>query len=67
MFSDGYADQIGGPDNKRFRYRPFKELLLSSCTIPLLDQKKLLIETHAQWQDDNYQIDDVMVLGFEIN
>jgi serine phosphatase RsbU (regulator of sigma subunit) len=64
MFSDGFADQFGGVDGKRFKYKPFKQLLLENCEKPMIDQKSELDKAFYSWKQDCDQIDDVMVLGF---
>ena len=66
MFSDGYADQFGGPRNKKFRYRQFQELLLSVYNLPLGEQKEKLYRTMIDWKGDNDQVDDILILGFRI-
>ncbi len=67
MFSDGYADQFGGSEGKRLRSKPFKEILLTNCTLAMEQQKIILERSFDQWKQNHQQIDDVMVLGFEIN
>jgi len=64
LFSDGYADQFGGPDNKKFMYRRLRHILLTISKYPLPDQKRILDETITSWMRDNEQIDDMMILGF---
>jgi serine phosphatase RsbU (regulator of sigma subunit) len=64
MFSDGFSDQFGGVDGKRFKYKPFKQLLLENCEKPMIDQKSELDKAFYNWKQDCDQIDDVMVLGF---
>jgi sigma-B regulation protein RsbU (phosphoserine phosphatase) len=66
LFSDGFADQFGGPRNKKFRYRQFQELLLEIHTRPLKEQKQLLEQTILEWKGDLSQVDDIMVLGYKI-
>jgi phosphoserine phosphatase RsbU/P len=66
MFTDGYADQFGGPNNKKFRYRQFQELLLSIHELPLTEQKDRLLRTIADWRGDNIQVDDILILGFKL-
>lgn len=66
MFTDGYADQFGGPNNKKFRYRQFQELLLSVHKLPLAEQKDKLRRTIADWRGDNIQVDDILILGFKL-
>jgi serine phosphatase RsbU (regulator of sigma subunit) len=64
MFSDGYVDQFGGADNKKFMYRRFRYLLLNIHLFPFSDQKAILEENIREWMGPNAQIDDIMVLGF---
>jgi serine phosphatase RsbU (regulator of sigma subunit) len=66
MFSDGYADQFGGPENRKFKYSQFRELLLSLHRLPLNDQKRKLEKAFIDWKGANPQIDDVMVLGYRL-
>jgi serine phosphatase RsbU (regulator of sigma subunit) len=66
MFSDGYADQFGGPNIKKFKYAQLKELLVSIHKLPVKEQKKKLDKTFHDWKGTNPQIDDVMVLGLKI-
>ena len=64
MFSDGYTDQFGGPNNKKFMYRRFRHLLLAIHSFPMEEQKNILKESMVSWQRENEQVDDVMVMGF---
>jgi len=63
LFSDGYADQFGGPKGKKFRYKQFKQLLLSINAHGMNEQYKILDETFINWTGDLEQIDDVIVIG----
>ena len=65
MFSDGYADQFGGSENKKFMYRRLRYLLMSIHSFPMDDQKTILDENIRTWMGDNDQIDDIMVIGFK--
>lgn len=64
MFSDGYVDQFGGSDNKKFMYRRFRYLLLNIHLYPFSDQKAILEENMKNWMGRNVQVDDIMVIGF---
>ena len=66
MFSDGFADQFGGPDDKKFKYGRFKKLLLKISSYPLNKQKEILDTTFEEWKGNKEQIDDVTVLGIKI-
>ncbi len=65
LFSDGYADQFGGPDNKKFMYRRLRHLLLTISKYPLKDQESILDETITKWMQECEQIDDMMIMGFK--
>jgi serine phosphatase RsbU (regulator of sigma subunit) len=64
LFSDGYVDQFGGTENKKFMYRRFRYLLLSIHGFPFNDQKAILDENIRNWMGRNVQVDDIMVIGF---
>jgi two-component system, sensor histidine kinase LadS len=74
-FSDGYADQFGGPNGKKFMYKQFKEVLISIAQLPVDEQKIKLSEIFNNWinyKDENgttfeyEQIDDVLIIGIKI-
>jgi serine phosphatase RsbU (regulator of sigma subunit) len=64
LFSDGYIDQFGGSENKKFMYRRFRYLLLTIHSFPVNDQKAILEENMKTWMGSNEQVDDMMVIGF---
>jgi serine phosphatase RsbU (regulator of sigma subunit)/CheY-like chemotaxis protein len=66
LFSDGFADQYGGPDNKKFTFRRLKELFSHIAALPMPEQKKRLQNEFEAWKQDYEQTDDVVVLGFKI-
>jgi ligand-binding sensor domain-containing protein/serine phosphatase RsbU (regulator of sigma subunit) len=63
LFSDGYSDQFGGPEGKKFKYRRFRHLLLTIHKIPLEKQLAILDASIEEWKGDNDQVDDIMVIG----
>ncbi|MEZ5070502.1 MAG: SpoIIE family protein phosphatase [Bacteroidales bacterium] len=63
LFSDGYADQFGGPSNKKYKYGPFKELLIRISPLSMEEQKEALREEMARWKGDTDQVDDILVFG----
>lgn len=74
-FSDGYADQFGGPNGKKFMYKQFKEVLIRLAPLPEEEQKIQLEQIFNNWinyRDENgstfeyEQIDDVLVIGIRI-
>jgi serine phosphatase RsbU (regulator of sigma subunit) len=64
IFSDGYVDQFGGNENKKFMYRRFRYLLTTIHHFPVNDQKAILDENIKTWMGSNEQVDDIMVIGF---
>jgi serine phosphatase RsbU (regulator of sigma subunit) len=64
IFSDGYVDQFGGSENKKFMYRRFRYLLMTIHQLHLSDQKVILEDNIRTWMNGNVQIDDMMVIGF---
>ncbi len=66
-FTDGYADQFGGPEGKKFRYKQFESLLISNSNLPFEEQKNILNQTIEQWKGTGHeQIDDILVIGVGI-
>jgi serine phosphatase RsbU (regulator of sigma subunit) len=66
IFSDGYADQFGGPDNKKFKTSLLQNLLLSISDYTMEEQKKLILDRLKKWQGNNEQVDDILLMGVRI-
>lgn len=66
LFTDGFPDQKGGPNKKKFYYAPFKELLFSIHHLNLNDQEVVLDKTITTWADGKEQIDDILLMGIRI-
>jgi serine phosphatase RsbU (regulator of sigma subunit) len=66
LFSDGFVDQFGGKDRKKFKAVNFKQLLLSVHKESMEKQKKIIEDTFETWRADFEQIDDVCVVGIRI-
>ena len=64
LFSDGYADQFGGPEGKKFKYRRFRHLLLTIHQYPMEEQQRLLEERINRWKGNAEQVDDILIIGF---
>ena len=62
-FSDGYADQFGGPDHKKFLTKNFRKLLLSIQHLSMIDQGNHLEEVFMDYRQEAEQVDDVVVIG----
>lgn len=63
ILSDGYVDQFGGIEGKKFKLRRFRNLLLNIHKLPAEAQRKYLYDTITAWKGMNEQIDDIMVIG----
>ena len=67
IFSDGYADQFGGPRGKKFMYRQFKETLISTIHESMENQKQLLDKRIESWRGSLEQVDDIVIFGVEVD
>ena len=65
IFSDGFADQFGGPKQTKFKINNFKKLLLEISEKPMSSQKKILEERFYKWKGDLDQVDDIIVIGIQ--
>ncbi len=65
-FTDGYADQFGGKSGKKYKYKQFRQYLLSLSSIPANEQKQKLDEEFESWKGELEQIDDVCVIGVRV-
>ena len=67
VFSDGYADQFGGNNGKKFMYRQFRETLLSIKDLSMPEQKRVLDQKIENWKGSYEQVDDILVIGVKID
>ncbi|HRH02832.1 MAG TPA: SpoIIE family protein phosphatase [Bacteroidia bacterium] len=67
IFSDGYVDQFGGPNGKKYMANRFRNLLLEICEKPVEEQKKILDNQLLDWQGVHEQVDDILVIGLKIS
>lgn len=66
LFSDGYADQFGGPQGKKFKYRPFQEMLKKTASLESNKQLHYVRDNFIAWRGSFEQIDDVCVVGIRL-
>jgi GAF domain-containing protein len=64
--TDGYADQFGGPNGKKFMANNFRELLINVHALPAEEQHKILDNTIEDWRGMLDQVDDILVIGVKI-
>jgi serine phosphatase RsbU (regulator of sigma subunit) len=63
LCSDGYADQFGGTEDKKFMLKNFKNLLLKIHHLPFALQQDILLDNLLSWQGENKQTDDILIVG----
>lgn len=66
LFSDGYVDQFGGPERKRFMASRLHSLLNDNQALPMAQQADLLERTFLEWKGNEEQVDDVCMLGIAV-
>jgi ligand-binding sensor domain-containing protein/serine phosphatase RsbU (regulator of sigma subunit) len=66
LFSDGYADQFGGPKGKKFMLTNLQKTIFNNINQPMTIQKEKLSQSFMDWKQDAEQIDDVLVIGIKI-
>ena len=66
MFTDGFADQFGGPRGKKFKYTRMKELILNNEEKNLNQVKTEIERTFVEWKGDHEQVDDVCFMAIKI-
>lgn len=66
IFSDGYADQFGGPRGKKFMYKQLKEIFLSHSIYEMKEQKEKLNVIFEEWKGDLEQVDDVCLIRIKV-
>ncbi len=67
IFTDGYADQFGGPKGKKFKDKNVKKLLCDICHETMERQKEILETSINEWKGELEQIDDILIMGVKIN
>lgn len=67
MFSDGFIDQFGGADGRKFMIKNFIDFLASISILPPDQQREMLKNTLKDWLGTKYtQVDDILVVGFKV-
>ncbi|MBS1651332.1 MAG: SpoIIE family protein phosphatase [Bacteroidetes bacterium] len=67
LFTDGFADQFGGPKGKKFKYKQLEELIISNKHLSSTEQHQALESTLNKWKANLEQVDDICVIGIKIN
>jgi serine phosphatase RsbU (regulator of sigma subunit)/tetratricopeptide (TPR) repeat protein len=66
LFTDGFADQFGGPRGKKFMYSRLEKLIASSSNMNAHDQKEFLSKEFDEWKGQLDQVDDVCLIGIRV-
>jgi PAS domain S-box-containing protein len=66
LFSDGIADQFGGPQGKKVRSAGIKQWLLDTCTLSMEEQHQAISDRFRNWKGDEEQVDDVLLIGVQL-
>ena len=66
LFSDGYVDQFGGPERKKFMSARFNDMLASNQHLSMAQQAELLEKAFLEWKGANEQVDDICVVGLAV-
>ncbi|MHB8260447.1 MAG: SpoIIE family protein phosphatase [Bacteroidia bacterium] len=66
IFSDGYADQFGGPNGKKYMTGNFRELLIQASKLVIDKQKDFLNNTIETWRGSLEQVDDILIIGIRV-
>jgi serine phosphatase RsbU (regulator of sigma subunit) len=67
LFTDGFPDQFGGTNHKKFSHKQFRDLLVKTKTKTMSGQKLMLEKILNEWMGNTRQTDDILVIGFRIN
>ena len=65
-FTDGYADQFGGPKGKKFKYKQLENNLITNSGKPMEEQKVLLLNAFDNWKEGLEQVDDVLLIAIKV-
>ena len=67
LFSDGYTDQFGGPEHRKFNRKRTFDLIESLNGVDIHRQKQIVESTHVNWKGNKNQTDDIVFVGCDIS
>ena len=65
-FTDGYGDQFGGPEGKKFKHKKLRDIFVQVSEMPINKQKEIIANTFESWKGELEQVDDVLVIGVRV-
>lgn len=65
LFTDGFQDQFGGQENKKYMVKRFRNFLLDISKLPMNEQRERLAQEFTAWKGNREQTDDVLVMGIK--
>ena len=66
LYTDGYADQFGGTNGKKFKYKQLQQMLLANCDKRLSEQQEIFLKIFNEWKGNLEQVDDVLLIGIRV-
>lgn len=66
LFTDGFADQFGGSNGKKFSRKRFREMLTSVGSFDMIEQEKMIKQTFSEWKGNHEQVDDICIIGIKL-
>ncbi len=65
LFTDGFPDQFGGPSNKKYQYKPFKNFVANLFTLKNVNPENIFENEFLRWKGNNEQLDDICIIGIK--
>lgn len=65
-FTDGYGDQFGGPDGKKFMHKQLRNIFVEIAELPVDEQREIINQRFENWKGGLEQVDDVLVIGVRV-
>ena len=66
LYTDGFADQFGGPKGKKFKYKQLNEMLVKNSDMSMSNQYAEINNTLTNWKGDLEQVDDILIIGIRL-
>lgn len=65
-FTDGYGDQFGGPEGKKFKHKKLRDIFVQVSEMPINKQRDVISERFEEWKGELEQVDDVLIIGVRV-